>query len=98
MKKRGMKAPQTVEKGRIAALTAALDSVVYVYVHSFALSLVALHCNPFERSWPAIEKGSNRKKIPASGQGFFVAWKEKASVLHCPAACSLPHLHRMKWA
>jgi len=41
---------QSAEKGRIAALTAASGSVMYVYVHSFALSLVALHCNLSERT------------------------------------------------
>ena len=38
-----------VEKSLIAALTAAENSVMYVYVCSLIFCLIALHCDLFER-------------------------------------------------
>ena len=46
---------------------------MYVYVHSFALTLAFVHCNRFERSCVDHRKMKNHKKVLPKGRTFLVA-------------------------
>ena len=46
---------------------------MYVYVHSFALALVALHCNPSDRPCgQSVEKDRHAALTAASGSVMYV--------------------------